>query len=85
METCFHYGIQNKKGNCEILSQNSDFFFSELYDTVAIACYKVKIVQFRFFFSDLHNIVAFASCKLASMRKKSELFEPLLQLVYAKP
>ncbi len=48
MEPRFHHWIKKKKkGNCNFLYHNSDFFFSELRYKLAIASYKVRIVRYK--------------------------------------
>jgi len=41
MEACFCHRITNKKGNCDFLSHNSDFFFLTI-----VRC-KVRIVRYK--------------------------------------
>ncbi len=48
MEARFHHWIKNKKGNCDFLSHNSDFFFSWLRDIVIIAGEKSQNYDFLF-------------------------------------
>ncbi len=42
VEACFHYGIKNLNGNCDFLSDNSEFISCNCEKT------KIRIVRYKF-------------------------------------
>ena len=62
MEACFHHGINNKKGNCDFLSHNSDFF-------LAVASLHITILTFFLIILTIWQVFDEFSEKYDKMKK----------------
>ncbi len=53
MEACLHHWIKNKKGNCDFLPHNSDFFHRIVRYKLAILTFFLRIIVIK---SELREI-----------------------------